>query len=67
MLAIFERTKDMGVLFGKGGLHGNVNFTLFFSLKKLKTVLIRKKKKGIENKAAHVYHKKRCRLCHLCT
>jgi hypothetical protein len=25
MAAIFEQTKDMGVLFGKGGLYGNVS------------------------------------------
>ena len=33
MAAIFEQTKDMGVLFGKGGLYGNVN-NLYF-LKKV--------------------------------
>ena len=29
MAAIFEQTKDMGVLFGKGGLYGNVS-NLFY-------------------------------------
>lgn len=34
---IWERCKDMGVLLGKGGLHGNVSKTIF-------TNLLRKKK-----------------------
>ena len=30
MAAIFEQTKDMGVLFGKGGLYGNVSNLFYF-------------------------------------
>lgn len=28
--AIWEQCKDMGVLFGKGGIHGNVSIEQFF-------------------------------------
>jgi hypothetical protein len=31
MAAIFEQTKDMGVLFGKGGLYGNVSDLFSFN------------------------------------